>query len=299
MSPNEPVMKSYRKEPHVDVTERIRQRYASMSGALRAFADFVLEEPVAAARLSIHAAVKEAGVSVATANRFATALGFKNYPGFRSALIQSFASAFEPVKQLEAEVSRASTSQEIIANSLKEDIDNIQQTVAAINFDSSAEAVRMILGARRIMITGFDNGAALAQIFVNGLTPLKDHVVTPGINGSGFSGARHLAGMGGSDLVVAIAFPRYVKDTVRLAFTAAGLNVPVLAITDDHHSPLAAHATLSLFVGAHRKFASSSNTAALALIEALLAAVTHLTPDSVRFAERFTEIALPWIETKD
>lgn len=282
----------------MDVAERIRQRYPGMSGALKSFADFVMDEPVAAARLSIHAAVKEAGVSVATANRFAIAIGYKNYPSFRSDLIQSFASAFEPVKRLEAEVSRASTTHDIIVNSLNEDIANLQQTITLINGASSSQAVQMILDAERILIVGFDNGAALAQIFANGLISLKDHVATAATNGSGLSGARHLARMGPSDLVIAIAFPRYIKDTVRLASTAKAHAIPILAITDCYRSPLAAHASLSLFVSVQRKFSSASNASALALIEALLAAVSHRSPASVQRAEAFTELALPWIETK-
>lgn len=283
----------------MDVTERIRQRYPSMTAALQAFADFVLAEPVAAARMSIHAAVREAGVSVASANRFARAIGYDTYPAFRSGLIQSFASAFEPVKRLKAEVSRASKTHEIIESSLSEDIANLQQSVAAINEESCTKAVDMILKAERVLVVGFDNGACLAQIMANGLVPLKENVATTAFNGSGLSGARHLAQMDSADLVIAIAFPRYIKDTVRLAAIARSRGISVLAITDCHRSALAKHADLSLFVSVQRRFASVSNAAALAMIEALLAAVSHRTPYTVKRAETFTELALPWIEAGD
>lgn len=283
----------------MDVAERIRQRYPSMTAALQTFADFVLEEPVTAARMSIHSAVDEAGVSVATANRFARAIGYDGYPAFRSDLIQSFASAFEPVKRLKAEVSRVSKSQEIIINSLAEDISNLQQTFDSITEDSSNKAVDMILAAKRVLVVGFDNGACLAQILANGLVPLKENVATVAFNGSGLSGARHLARMSAEDLVIAIAFPRYIKDTVKLASVARSQEIPVLAITDCHRSALAKHADLSLFVKVERKFASVSNAAALAMIEAVLAAVSHRTPHTVKRAETFTELALPWIETGD
>lgn len=283
----------------MDVTERIRQRYPSMTAALQTFADFVLKEPVTAARISIHSAVEEAGVSVASANRFARAIGYDSYPAFRSDLIQSFASAFEPVKRLEAEVSRGSKTQEVIESSLIEDISNLQQTVSNLNEDSCNSAVDMILEAERVLLVGFDNGASLAQIMANGLVPLKDNVATAAFNGSGLSGVRHLARMGPADLVIAIAFPRYIKDTVRLAAVARSRHIPVLAITDCYRSALAKHADLSLFVSVQRKFASVSNAAALAMIEAVLAAVSHRTPLTVKRAETFTELALPWIEAGD
>ena len=280
----------------MEVAERIRQNYPSMSKALRAFADFVLAEPVAAARVSIHAAVREAGVSVATANRFARAIGYKNYPAFRSSLIESFAPAFEPVKRLEKQVSRASSPLDIVLGCLNEDIANLQQTISAMDAASCRAAVDMIVGSDRIFVIGFDNGGCLAQILANGLMQLKDHVSTVALNGSGLSAVRHLGLMAPSDLVIAIAFPRYIKDTVRLAATARGQGIPVLAITDSYRSPLAAQARLSLFANVRRQYASASNAAALALIEALLAAASHATPTSVQRAEAFTQLALPWIE---
>lgn len=283
----------------MDVMERIRQRYPTMTAALQKFADFVLAEPVMAARMSIHSAVKEVDLSVASANRFARAIGYENYPAFRSDLIQSLAPAFVPVKRLEVEVSRASSTQEVIESSLIEDIANLQRTVTALNKDSCIKAVDMILEAERVLVVGFDNGACLAQILANGLVPLKENVATTAFIGSGLSGARHLARMGPADMVIAIAFPRYIKDTVRLAEVARSRHIPVLAITDCHRSALAKHADLSLFVSVQRQFSSVSNAAALAMIEAVLAAVSQKTPLTVKRAETFTELALPWIEAGD
>lgn len=281
------------------LAEDIRQRYPAMTGALKSFADFVLSHPVSAARLSIRDAVKEAGVSVATAHRFAKALGYESYPAFRAALIGSFGQAFEPVRRLEKELSRASEPSEIMARCLKEDISNLQKTVAMVDPDSVAQAVRMILDARSILVVGFDNGGCLAQILANGLMHLKDDVATVGLGGGGLSGVRKLCRMDSSDLVIAIAFPRYIRDSVRLSRLAKAQGVPVLAITDSHRSPLAVHASLSLFVSVHRQYASLSNAAALALMEALVAAVAHGSKESLARAEAFTNLILPWIEDAD
>lgn len=280
----------------MDVPERIRQTYPAMSKALKQFADFVLSKPVATARMSIHAAVQEAGVSVATANRFARTLGFKDYPEFRAELISGFESALAPVTRLAGGISRESSSRGVMVNCLYEDISNVESTIDGLNGNSCDAAVEMILNAEDLLIAGFDNGGALAQILANGLNQTLDKCVASTGHGSGFSGARHLSRMGTSDLLIAIAFPRYMKDTVDLAQAAAARGVPVLAITDSHESPLATHARLSLFVTARREFASVSNAAVLAMIEALLAAVSHRTPGAVPLAEAVTETGLPWIE---
>lgn len=279
----------------MDVAERIRQSYPNMSKALQTFADFALAKPVATARMSVHAAVREAGVSVATANRFARALGCKDYPAFRSELIGGFESALAPVTRLEGEVSRESTSKGIMAKCLREDMDNLHSTITALSEPSCEEAVNMILAAENIIVIGSDNGGCIAEMLANGLVQTLEKV-TNVVHGSGFTGARYLSRMGPADLAIAIAFPRYIKDTVQLAAIGQSRRIPVLAITDSHRSPLAAHAKLSLYATAHREFASVSNAAALALVEALLAAIAHRTPASVHRAEAVTETALPWIE---
>ncbi|KAB0268072.1 MurR/RpiR family transcriptional regulator [Microvirga brassicacearum] len=278
------------------ILERIRQRYPTMTGALRAFADLVLAEPVNVARMSSHAAAKTIGVSVATANRFARAIGFETYPTFRANLIQSFASAYEPVKRLEREISKASTSYEIVVSCLREDIANLEQTIAMFDEMTCRQAVELIIAANRIFVVGFDNGAALAQVLANGLLQLKDNVARVSNGDGGLGVVRHLSRFDASDLVIAIAFPRYIKDTISLAALAKSREIPVLAITDTHHSPLAALAQVSLYACSERHFASVSNAAALSLIESLLAAVSHRTPASVQRAETFTSCALPWIE---
>jgi DNA-binding MurR/RpiR family transcriptional regulator len=111
-----------------------------------------------------------------------------------------------------------------------------------------------------------------------------------------FGGARHLSHFDTSDLVIAIAFPRYIKDTIELARLAKLRRIPILAVTDSHQSPLAAIADTSLYAFSERQLSSVSNASALAIIEALVAAVAHSTPSSVRRAEEFTSLVLPWLE---
>ena len=72
--------------------------------------------------------------------------------------------------------------------------------------------------------------------------------------------------------MIALAFPRYVKDTIELARRAAR-GARVLGISDGPQSPLAPIASLNLYVKAERRFAATSEAAVLAMIEALIDAV--------------------------
>jgi DNA-binding MurR/RpiR family transcriptional regulator len=284
------------KHGNLPVLGQVRAQYPSMTGSLKAFADFVLAEPVSIARMSIHGAVAAVGVSTATANRFARALGFGGYAAFRAELIRGFEQALEPVRRLEQQISKASTSLEIFRASLQEDLRNIQRSLELLSTDACAQAVDLVLSAKRIQVIGFDDSASLGRLLANGLGQIRDNVFGGANTDGGMGAARQLCRFGRGDLVIAIAFPRYMKDTIELARQAKERGTSVLAITDSHQSPLASVADVNLYAVANRQFASVANGSALVLIEALVAAVAHRAPGALRRAEEFTSFVLPWLE---
>lgn len=278
------------------ISTKIKEKYPALSKSQKAFADFVLSDPVKMARVSIHAAVKDAGVSSATANRFVRSIGYRNYAAFRADLIQNLAAAYEPVDRLRQDMSQKMSADGVVTNILREDIANVTETLASVEPATWRAAVDTINGARRIFVVGFDNGAALAQVFANGLLRVNPDVHSVVGGSGGFNGLRHIANMSEKDLVIAIAFPRYIKDTVRLAALARQRSIPVLVITDSHRSPLAALGDLNIYVAARRQFGTVSNAAILVVIEALLGAVLHAHPATMSHAETFAELSVPWIE---
>ncbi|PZQ50053.1 MAG: MurR/RpiR family transcriptional regulator [Rhodovulum sulfidophilum] len=280
----------------ISIAERIHSNYPHMTGALQKFADFVLAEPVKVARISIHEAVKDLDVSVASANRFARAIGYSGYAEFRTELIRSFEPAFDPVKRLQVQVSRSSTSLDVFKASMAEDISNVRSTMDALSDDRANQAVEAVLSARSIVVFGLDNGASCAAILCNELQRLRRGVTCIANYGGAIGVARHFTELGRDDLAIAIAFPNYIRDVIQLASLARARGTRVLAITDSHQSPLAPLADINLFCRAERQFGSMSNASAVTIIEALTAAVAHRTERAVELAEQYTALELPWLE---
>ena len=277
------------------VAERIEEIYPGLSNALKKFADFVLSEPIKVAQMSIHETVDASGVSVATANRFARKLGFEGYAQFRSEVIRGFESMLAPVERLKSKISEGSTTQSIIAGSLDEDTENLRAT--AMNLDSARieQAVELMCSARRIFVLAFDNAAALASILAHRLETAGKAIRIVENGGGTLSAARYLSGFSKQDLVVSIAFPRYLRDTVELTRAARKAEIPILAITDNQSSPLASLGTLTIYVHARRTIGSTSDTAILAVLEALAAAVTARAPGAAEANQRFADFAYPWL----
>src|SRR5258708_35593555 len=101
------------------IMARIATAYPGLSRAHRKAADFVLKHPFQAATMMIEELARAADISVATANRFARALGISGYPAFRAELVRTFSATLAPVEKLRAELRRSASSADIVRASLE------------------------------------------------------------------------------------------------------------------------------------------------------------------------------------
>ncbi|MBA4278868.1 MAG: MurR/RpiR family transcriptional regulator, partial [Ralstonia sp.] len=110
------------------VSERIGAALATLTPAHQRMAEYVLANPFRAATMRIDEFAAAVDMSIATANRFALALGFDGYPQFRAGLLRGFEATLAPVEKLRHELARPASSAEIFAASLNEDIANLDAT---------------------------------------------------------------------------------------------------------------------------------------------------------------------------
>ncbi|ADO41334.1 RpiR family transcriptional regulator [Ketogulonicigenium vulgare Y25] len=151
------------------VARAIQNALPAMSEAQRRFAALVQAEPLRVARLSINDAVSGADVSVATANRFATALGYAGYPEFRADLIRAFEDFFVPVERLKRRQAEKRSAMDIAQAAFAEDLESIGATASSLDSASLEAAVQQIIAARRVFVAGFDLSAHLGGMLAIGL----------------------------------------------------------------------------------------------------------------------------------
>lgn len=277
------------------IAERIARAQPEFSPAQHAMAEYVLAHQFRAATMTIDEFAVAAGVSVASANRFAKALGLPGYPQFRAELARGFEAALEPVEKLRTELAHSASAAQIFAASLEEDIRNAQRTLQSLDPNACEQAVDAILAAERVFIIGFGASGFLAGMLQRGLCMHLNMVESLAGPGGVSHAARVLSRLGKSDLVIAIGFPRYLADTVTLARAARQAGVPVLVLTDKPTSPLAPAATVALYAHSARQLSPNAETAALGIIEALSAAVGYRAKNSVAAAAGVTESVMPWL----
>jgi DNA-binding MurR/RpiR family transcriptional regulator len=281
--------------PNFSIAERIAQSMSTLSVSHRRMADYVLAKPLKAATMSIDEFAQACQASIATANRFARKLGLPGYPQFRAELVRGFEDALEPVERLRLERARPATSADVFAASLYEDQCNFERTRMSLSVEQCENAVQAVLVAQRIFIIGFGSSGFLGGLLQRDLSlhcPVVECLAGPG----GVShAARQLARLKKGDLVIAIAFPRYLADTVALAKAAKSAGAILLAITDKPSSPLSPLADMCLYAHSQRQYLSNSEAAVLGILEALAAAVVHRSRSSLEAAAQVTESVMPWL----
>jgi DNA-binding MurR/RpiR family transcriptional regulator len=281
------------------IQARIANALPSLTPAHRQMAQFVSANLFRSATMRIDEFANAAGVSNATANRFARALGFDGYPQFRVSLVLGFEATLAPVERLRDALESPASSRELLVSALDGDIENLQAIRRSLDAPTCERVVEALLGARRIFIVGFGASAYLAGLMEYGLDPYCRHVEALSLIGGATHAARHLFDVTKDDLVVGIVFPRYVRDTVMLVRRARARGATVLALTDGPTSPLAPLADIALYVRAQRQLGANSDAAVLSLIQALCGAIALRAPTPVRSAADMMEFLLPWIHHPD
>lgn len=278
------------------VLQQVAACMPSMPAALQRMGQAVLMHPFRAATLNIDEFAGEVSVSIATANRFARALNYAGYPQFRAELARGFETILAPVESLRSNLKHSASTHQAMAASLTETLGNLEHTVQALQHQPCDAAVKLIAEADQVLTLGWGSSAYLAGLLQHELEPYCSRVSSLAQAGGPSHAARQLVKRGPRDVLIALAFPRYVEDTIRLARLARERGVKVLALTDEPTSPLVPLADVVLYAHVNRQIASTSNATVLALLEALVAALVHNTEGAVQRAEDMASGVLPWLQ---
>jgi DNA-binding MurR/RpiR family transcriptional regulator len=262
------------------------QRNGSASN--KRIADYLLRNPVRAAAASIEDVAGAAGVSSATLSRFARGVGHAGYAEFRHELAATLQAVLQPVEKLKDSFLRAGPEGALAAEGLESTMSNIRATAEALTAGLLADVVTRLVSARAVYVMGFGLSAHLAGYLTLGLQPFLPSVINVVDYGGTEIAAGKLMRLDRSDLLVAISLPRYARDVVQLTAYGRDQGAQVIAITDSPASPLAAHADVLLLAEASHPVLSSSSSAAMLVIEAVMSALMASNPGNLAHAEALT-----------
>ncbi len=247
---------------------KLRAQATNLPRAQRKMLQYILNNDDESIFLNVRELAKRGGVSEATVVRLARALGFKGFPDFQNELRQLFRAKLTTTFRLQKTMQKIGGHEDIITKVLQKDIQNIAETLRELDMSEFKKFVAILSAAQRIFIVGLRSAHSLAIFLAVALRFLRKEalVIRPEIGDMW----DRLLDLRKGDVVLAISFPRYTRETVEVLKLAKQKGVKTLAITDSLISPLAQYAHYVLTARYQTDSFIESFTAPLSLINALV-----------------------------
>jgi DNA-binding MurR/RpiR family transcriptional regulator len=258
----------------------------SLSASQRRIADQLLGNLDEAAFWGVEELAERSQSSVATAVRFAQKLGYSGFLELRQALVAQAKKAPRSGELLlQAPAGTAATLMEVA----RRDVQNIEHMVGHVNEDLLQGVVARFASARHLLLLG----GGVSALMCHHLAYLLSQAGIPALEGNPADFPSQVVNLDERDVLVAIGFQPYSRETVDAAAFARHRGTPVVAFTDGLHSPLASLAEHTLCVPGKNLLYSHSLAAFSVLAHAIATALAtqdrEATLRRLREAERIAK----------
>jgi DNA-binding MurR/RpiR family transcriptional regulator len=215
-------------------------------------------------------------VDPATIVRTVQALGYERFGEFAIDLRGHFLHTLTPYAVMQEVASRQTTLHERVRQTLHEDLERLRALQSSLAPELVISLARQVHKSHRVLIVGVDLAASLALFLAYSLRALGFDAEAPA--GSAGNLLHHVRFLTRKDLLVAISFRKCLKETVAAARHAQSRRVPTFAITDRGDGPLGRYCDRYLAVSIESSSIAGSYVAAMAALNAVIVACTHVRP---------------------
>jgi DNA-binding MurR/RpiR family transcriptional regulator len=267
----------------------LKENSAELTEKQLDIADYIIRHYDRAAFLTARRLASDVGVSESTVIRFALSLGYSGYPEFQRHLQRIIREELTSTERLQVSLDRQGRD-DIFSQILIQEIENMQTLFNGFPRRELEAAADAISKADRIFVTGIRAATCLAQHFAFQLGRIHENVIEV------VSVQREtwdfIKGGTPRDLLFAIAFPRYPRETVELVDFALHLNMQVTGLTDRMVSPIARRCRPILLAPVEMVTFVDLYSGPLAVLSCLVAEVAFRNKDKAfSYLEKFEDFA--------
>ncbi|MHC1715570.1 MAG: MurR/RpiR family transcriptional regulator [Acidaminococcaceae bacterium] len=223
---------------------KIEKEYTSMTKAKKKIADYLRNSYTDVPFLSVHQMAKKADVSSASIVRFCQDLGYQGYASVQNELKQLVHKDMPPMREIRLSIAENAEAGEALGEVLRENIMCLESGYTPALREEFKIAAEKIATARTVYILGLRTTFSVAYYFYSMLGQIRDNIVL--VKPDTGDVYDHLLDANADDVLIAISFSRYTRQTTEIADFLLRLGVQVIAITDSHTSPIARRAEIIL-----------------------------------------------------
>jgi DNA-binding MurR/RpiR family transcriptional regulator len=229
--------------PYEALRAEIARRHPEFSNRLKVIAEFALDHPTEMALGTVAEVASRAKVQPSAVVRFAHALGYGGFSEiqkvFRSRLVASVAPTYkERIAGLrrDGRFRDTNTPHSVLARFASEGIVSLESLQQGIRARDLARAIALIGVAETIFVLGLGGSFPVALHITYVLRKLGRRVAL--LDGLGSALEEQAVAATPRDVLIAISFKSYNRDTVRLFAELVARGLPAVSITDSLLSPI-------------------------------------------------------------
>ncbi len=265
---------------------KIQAMHDSFSKAEKKVSSYIIEQPEKVIRYSVTELADNAGVSEATIIRVCRKLGLAGYQDLKVTLAQSIIS---PLQAINESIQEDDDYKEIIRKVFNTIIEALNYTLNVLDYDALKAAADLIYQAKKVVVIGVGNSAAIAMDLCHKLLRLGCNVIS--------SSDSHIQVIiscccNEGNVMVAISHSGSSKDIVEAAKLWKNGGGKLITITNIGRSPLNKLADISLVTASREtkyKFSAlPSRACQIAIIDAIYTLITLAHKEDI--IKRFMQI---------
>ncbi|CAB1402078.1 MurR/RpiR family transcriptional regulator [Pseudomonas fluorescens] len=260
--------------------QQITEQYDSLPRQLKRIASYISQQSERIMVDRISDIARECEVQPSAIVRFSQRFGFSGFSEMQALFRSAYTHKASPaqnyqqrIRSLIASPSRNASDGDLARECIDATRSGIERLGRELDDAAFAIAVDLIVNADNIYVVGVRRSFAVADYLVYNLqhTQKRIHLVS----GLGGSYREQMRSVRTGDLVIAISFVPYAKETQHCLRFAREQQANTLILTDSHLSPLVKQANSVLLVNEGSALAFRSLSATLCLCQALFVAVAY------------------------
>jgi len=272
----------------------INSKMSNLTKGQKIIGKFILDHYDKAVYLTAARLGEVVGVSESTVVRFALELGYDGYPMLRRDLSDIVKVEFTPEQRMEDTIYKVTKGNKHIVKSVMEhDIEKINGTLSKIDLKVFDEVIDKMTTCNKIYLLGGRSSYSIANFFGFYLNLMIDGVIL--INGSNTSEIfEQLMRIEKDDILIAISFPRYSKQTIESVKYAKSRGSKTIVITDTDNSPVAIVSDYKLIAQNNMFSIVDSLVAPMSVVNAILVAISI--KRKIEVVSNFNNLEKLWID---
>ncbi|MEG1824590.1 MAG: MurR/RpiR family transcriptional regulator [Cloacibacillus sp.] len=248
------------------ISEKIIEAAPNLTKKQTFIGKFICDNIYEVALLNAPQIAKKAHVSEATLTRFVYAIGYSSFSAFQLDLrIQT-----QEATQTSAfrQISCVGSDEHVVHRILTLEKDLIDETMLSIDPQIFDQCVDRLIQADTVVLVGGPTQGYLVQYLADYLTIFRERVFVVKQRDMAFYGAMEF--LCEKSVALVFTYPRYPKETLKIASTLHTQGIPIIAVTDSQMSPIVQHANHVLITPLKYFLFVEPASSAVALIHAML-----------------------------